>query len=75
MCPYFREKLTENFVVTEIITTFAIGSEEKYRAIMHRYYFAHSQESLGNLDWYNKHRNNCDRVACWEGFCVPLRIE
>ena len=32
MCPYFREKLTENFVVTEIITTFAIGSEEKYRA-------------------------------------------
>ena len=21
------------------------------------------------LDWYNKHRNNCDRVACWEGFC------
>ena len=23
-----------------------------------RYYFAHSQESLGNLDWYNKHRNN-----------------
>ena len=23
----------------------------------------------------DKHRNNCDRVACWEGFCVPLRIE
>ncbi len=43
--------------------------------ILLRYYFAHSQESLGNLDWYNKHRNNCDRVACWEGFCVPLRIE
>lgn len=49
MCPYFREKLAESFVVTEIITTFAIGSEEKYRTIMHRYYFAHSQEKPRKL--------------------------
>ncbi len=48
-CAFFREKLAESFVVTEIITTFAIGSEEKYRAIMHRYYFAHSQEKPRKL--------------------------
>ena len=30
-CAFFCEKLAESFVVTEIIITFAIGSEEKYR--------------------------------------------
>lgn len=57
----FRGKQCREFVCVSIFFLYlrsVSGEKFRFRKRSICYYFAFSQESLGNFDWYNKHGNN-----------------